>query len=1283
MCIYRYVYFSACRHQELIRFEYCDKAKALGLPDRDRDKHWQGGGSDQGRDQANPLDSSLNSPSPTSCNIKQHQALFVDHGYPNCRRQWCPVDSQLTSMATTSEAGTAPDWVGAVPTPDHESSRHADLIPRSVQSDLDVLGQLEHVSSQEHRYNASEGISTLDRSGYDKLQIDFPMDNYSTFSMELIHNDGKVKEIVARLESFRNRQPSSEVLSDDPRVHVGDARTRACSSSSTVRRYESDANTIRGAPSLSGQSNDTAHHTDASTASELEDSSEAFYQHASSLQASQHEAVHAESRTNGAEQNAKGNDKADDTSPHPEEWSPRSPRKPIPSQWIPKRKTPMLKTAQRAIERESRKRVFPVDTPGDSSPKTLRGARSSANLIKGHGLEATTFLTKDAAAAVESDITSPPLARVNSRLRHAASKATVKTPKESPVREHARQHSSIKITMSPSRTTNASNHTHNSLDEGTAAETGESGNAKAGSASSGQTPYVSAKHSPIAKTKDGTKAPLSHSRGKSYPHSAKASTPGGKTTSSRAAVPKLSLKIPHSTSLSAENKSSFILSSGASSGTGSPASPSQSSRIPRISAFSRVEWEGTCEDASVHRGPLKRSKLVRSMISKDPLHVGEGCQGPFTVSRECEPMQGTSTSGSASTELDGRSKVVGIGVMGTVKEPPADESNDPCDIPLPAAPATAVSLRHVKTLNSSGNTPILSCGSPVTATESPTTTQHGSMDDDDAISSTAPTDDPSAQDLLDMSLASYLGDAASEVLPDYQGVEDLETLPSWENRNPKSRDAWVGDFYSDNEEWIPAVDIRKRDSRVFSDVTVQAMPLSEDATLMDPAIIYSRKKSNTPRTVHSVSIDNHPKECVIAQQSTSPAGSSTSDQTQETSSAESGSNEWNHATKIWRHTSPVRGRGQQYVPPGILQPRNELSPHSSLSSDLRATAPVFVPQQQAGIFTDRPNLLFECNQPQGVVPFDPFLFDMFGIPMYHYMYPVPMGGDTGFEFNTSPLSSPSKKAGRNKNKKTWSQNPRPRGRKPRNGGSAASSQTKGPWELNPTKAVGDDGTASEPQADTTPRVSKATLAEAPNLNTGMLSVEHEASFRNLSPFAHQLEAITEQAARRNSQSNERIDWSTIHNVNSTHSPQPPFNTPQGPSNSRTFHTNPSRNSNIGFGHYNIPPFRHSRGNTGRHFRQHANNGLYADPGSYYGRRNAGVGVPLNATAPFPDPVPPKGPMRSRVEGGTPKEYIGYRASEEDRKPSEGCGCVDIVEAVEWGGGTCQKCVPIITLIVSS
>jgi hypothetical protein len=70
------------------------------------------------------------------------------------------------------------------------------------------------------------------------------------------------------------------------------------------------------------------------------------------------------------------------------------------------------------------------------------------------------------------------------------------------------------------------------------------------------------------------------------------------------------------------------------------------------------------------------------------------------------------------------------------------------------------------------------------------------------------------------------------------------------------------------------------------------------------------------------------------------------------------------------------------------------------------------------------------------------------------------------------------------------------------------------------------------------------------------------------------------------------------------------------------------------------------------------NGLYDTFGRGHFRP---VGMPIEATAPFPDPVPPSGRTK----------HVGYSVE----RTRDGCGVTDIDRAAEWVGKPCNACDP--------
>jgi hypothetical protein len=119
-----------------------------------------------------------------------------------------------------------------------------------------------------------------------------------------------------------------------------------------------------------------------------------------------------------------------------------SPRKPIPSQWLPASSGPNLATAQRAKERVHKKGSLsgsPVEA------KALRGTRSLVDMGGAHGAAGALFLTKTAHSAIESDLTS---GKSPTKGQRASSKPAWNSP-TSPPREHVQQQPNLIIKTSP------------------------------------------------------------------------------------------------------------------------------------------------------------------------------------------------------------------------------------------------------------------------------------------------------------------------------------------------------------------------------------------------------------------------------------------------------------------------------------------------------------------------------------------------------------------------------------------------------------------------------------------------------------------------------------------------------------------------------------------------------------------------------------------------------------------------------------------------------------------
>lgn len=572
----------------------------------------------------------------------------------------------------------------------------------------------------------------------------------------------------------------------------------------------------------------------------------------------------------------------------------------------------------------------------------------------------------------------------------------------------------------------------------------------------------------------------SHSRGKSEPQ-VKLPAITTKATLARLATPKLSLQIPHGSSLPTDRKSPLVLNSASTSGSGTPLSPARSSRIPRVTTGTETQSHGPAVTSSISGSTLKRTQSMKSFASNNR-QVGQAtAKGSDSMKRSTLLRNAT-----------------GEGLQ--------DSKTEPHNIPLPETPVVS-SIRHVRTVDSSGATPIISRGSPGQAIGNPPAQQPKEDCPPVCLTSTSKL---AAQDLPDKHamVASYL--------------ENVE-LHADSEHTPFAGDTAFShgkDSLSTNFTETIAKMLSTSASRVTSGSTIKAAtenPVLKDSAVEDPAstdsaIIYSRKKSDTSGTTNS---EKAPDSTPI--------------------------------TSV-ENVSPV----EQYGPQHRGQAHSEHSLHSSLASDLRATAPEFVPAA-----SNRSTLPAEWTQPaqNDHHPYGPFGIDAYGMPWIYHMYPIRMG--------------------------------RPYARSPKKGK---------PYR---TRKRGNT-------VNTSPKKEEQPVADA--------ATETEAPVRESTPFALQLEEIARQAAARREKPPRSSAGSGFHTA------------PAGPRGARPFR-------NVG-------------------------NGLYDS-------RGRGRGVPMDATTPFPDPIPPP---------AGPREYIGYTVGAPEQS-TEGCGVVNMDRSMEWGGAMCNKCEP--------
>jgi hypothetical protein len=460
-----------------------------------------------------------------------------------------------------------------------------------------------------------------------------------------------------------------------------------------------------------------------------------------------------------------------------------SPRKPIPSQWLPKASAPRLATAQRARARETKK-----DSPS-GSPVDHETPYSARNF---HATDGVTFLTKEALAAIESDITSPTSRHSPTKQQQSRPKPSWNSPVQMPKRELLRKVASSSVKLSPAKI---------ALFSPTIGEHKESTRSVATRGSPVRSPAslysgcTSAQEVETNLSKSDEIADIVVLQTNKDHVGSKAQASKAMTSpSTKSPKPELFVNIPGTPShsdpdpRSASTLASNTSSSAASTGLGSPTSPYQTSRIPR--PFTG----GNTTDA---RGPTLSSSLKRT---KSLVSLGSPKAVPHPE----------------------RSPIVGKSSLRK-----ADRSTP----------------RHVRTMDSSGATPVItdrliqsrhsspcspSSSSEITLADAPfveqslqsrdTATRH---QEDEAIN--ASSKDASAYDKDFQSRVSSRKTSASTV----KGTPS-KTTPLWD---PATVDSAV--LYSRKKSELPST-IPKQCIRVFSLVMRQLTDFEKILTTMAP-----------------------------------------------------------------------------------------------------------------------------------------------------------------------------------------------------------------------------------------------------------------------------------------------------------------------------------------------------------------------------------------------------------------------------------------------------------------
>jgi hypothetical protein len=567
---------------------------------------------------------------------------------------------------------------------------------------------------------------------------------------------------------------------------------------------------------------------------------------------------------------------------------PSSPRKPIPSQWLPPSSGPSLATAQRAKERVHKKGSLsgsPVEA------KILRGTRSLADMGGAHGVDGASFLTKTAHSAIESDLTSGKSPTKGQRAPPKPAWSSLTSPR----REHTQQQPNLIIRTSPIKKAYLS------------VESVSLGHRRRSSVatSGGDSVYHSAESSPVRSSAGFISlepspdvldddedlifglpldADSGDEQGNSRPSLAHAASKAA--TVGRGSRPSLKVEIPPANSRPDAADEVPVPHSSPMSTPWSPHSASSVSRIPRVATTTPTSARSPTLSST-----LKRAQSVKSLSP------------PKTK-----------------LQLQGH-----------------DSHNV-----QPSTPPKST-VRHVRTVNSSGTTPILS--------------KHY---------------EPENVERRDLSLAT----TESGSFPAHHKQATVEHGPS-ELAVRKAAD--VGD-------------LKKNGSRASSISTVKATSAVADPVLVDPAIIYSKKSDSSGMALNQPF--NMPP-IIVTMAHTFDTG---------TFCQNDGHDDATTTTPSLTHSIdeasiPVRGRSEQVVPTARRQEESEHSLQSSLASDLRATATEFVPHpapsdSQENTEASLPTQVDPATDLLGPIKYE---LDMYGIPWYYYMYQVQFAYDQGFQ----------------------------------------------------------------------------------------------------------------------------------------------------------------------------------------------------------------------------------------------------------------------------------------------
>lgn len=368
-------------------------------------------------------------------------------------------------------------------------------------------------------------------------------------------------------------------------------------------------------------------------------------------------------------------------------------------------------------------------------------------------------------------------------------------------------------------------------------------------------------------------------------------------TVGRASKPSLKIDIPHVDARTnagdrcLASYASATSNSAASNSPRSPVSATSTSRIPRASATGNI---------SSARGPTRSSTLKRAQSTLS-----------LTSSKTKIHVQGQASQRQSKT-------------------------------------STTASPRHVRTVDSSGTTPILP-------------------------------ESPAPPHMLPVNLELNAAESdSSQAQEGYTTIEQVESMlrkSTLDEQHDLSRTS--GRQHTES-------------SRASSVSTVKASAAVTDHSAIDPAILYS-KKSTTFGT--NLGHPLHVPDIIVMMAHNLELGPLPRNEDQLRARSASSASRLGRA----QDATSVRGRAEQYVPVIRRQAVSEHSLDSSLASELRATATEFVPYPENSSSAPEKVDISQLDPTTDLLGPVKYELDPYGVPWFYYMYQVQFAFDQGYQ----------------------------------------------------------------------------------------------------------------------------------------------------------------------------------------------------------------------------------------------------------------------------------------------